>query len=382
MVNDRSKKFAVPKELRSSASQMCRECRYTMVSSFSLFFFTFVGILLLWPSPVASFTFPQRIRSKYSFSVWATSNAETTGTTSIHSFEFDGWTVAYQYKPPSKGFESRPPTLLIHPVGIGLSSWFWNRFMETWEGPALVAMDLIGCGIQHGGDAWDPDQRGMSIPLTWVKAGEALMQQQIASASQSSKRDDAPPGGYSVVVQGGLAPIGILLAARNPTMVQTLVLTSPPQWEKVTTAVLERELGQNYHFLRSPLGGLALSCIETRTAIQWFSNLFLFENPCDDMWLDEALTEACQQARPPVQAFNAGFLFHRSYQAELVSLPQPTLILQGSLDTARIPKRLDYAQYMVDCTLQTLQGKNVLPWEQARETTKAIQRFYRVKGIP
>merc|ERR1719261_1093609 len=86
------------------------------------------------------------------------------------------------------------------------------------------APNLIGCGISEGSQAWDPDQRGMFVPLGWVKGCEALVNQ--INDDGSSK-----PPKWTVVTQGGLAPIGVLLAARNPDLVETLVLTSPPTWK-------------------------------------------------------------------------------------------------------------------------------------------------------
>uniref|UniRef100_A0A7S2VCV4 AB hydrolase-1 domain-containing protein n=1 Tax=Entomoneis paludosa TaxID=265537 RepID=A0A7S2VCV4_9STRA len=303
----------------------------------------------------------------------------------LKSYTFDGWNLAYQYKPAAEGFENANPLLLVHPVGIGLSSWFWNKFMETWEGPMLVAIDLIGCGIQHGADPWDPDERGLSVPLGWVKAAEALMQEVMVEAPikqlpnllsllGGSSNRKIPQ--YSVVVQGGLAPVGVLLASRNPMQVEKLVMTSPPTWQQMTNGVSETELAKNYEFFRSPIRGrLAFSLLESRWAVQFFSNLFLFAEPCDKTWLDEVEKEACKEARPPVQVFNSGFCLARSFEEELASLSQPTLILQGSEDTARIPNRAEYANTMQQCSLQEIRGKNVLPWESSTDVVRAIQNF-------
>ena len=87
---------------------------------------------------------------------------------SIKSYEYDGWNLVYRFKPASPGYENSPPLLLVHPVGIGLSSWFWERFLDDYKGTAF-APNLIGCGISEGGDAWDPDEKGLFFPLGWVK---------------------------------------------------------------------------------------------------------------------------------------------------------------------------------------------------------------------
>jgi pimeloyl-ACP methyl ester carboxylesterase len=166
------------------------------------------------------------------------------------------------------------------------------------------------------------------------------------------------------------------LAARNPDTVDRLVLTSPPTWKDMTTAIPEAELERNYNLLRSPiLGNLAFNFLESRWALEFFCNAFLFADKCDDLWIDRVLEEACKAARPPVQAFNSGFCNHRSFEEELRSLSQPTLLLQGSEDTTRKDKRDEYVSEMRDATLQTIPGLNVLPWESATDVCKAILKF-------
>jgi pimeloyl-ACP methyl ester carboxylesterase len=144
----------------------------------------------------------------------------------------------------------------------------------------------------------------------------------------------------------------------------------------MTTAIPEAELERNYNFLRSPvLGNLAFNLLESRWALEFFCNLFLFADKCDDLWIDRVLEEACKAARPPVQAFNSGFCNHRSFEEELRTLSQPTLLLEGSEDTTRKNKRDEYASEMRDATVQTIPGLNVLPWESATEVCKAILHF-------
>lgn len=294
----------------------------------------------------------------------------------LKSYTYDGYKLTYLYKAASPAYRNAPPLLLIHPVGIGMSSWFWERFME--DGPAMYAVDLIGCGLAHGADAWDPNQRGMSVPLAWVKACEALMQQKVLSKSLpivSSPR-------YAVVTQGGLAPVGVLLTARNLHKVSHLVLTSPPT--DLSTAVTESALQRNYNFFTGPLSApLAFGLLETRRAVQFFSNLFLFDAPCDDTWLDQAAAETCPAARPPVQVFNAGFCQARSYEPELQAIRDanvPVLVLQGQGDTARNADRTAYyTQQLPQSAVKTIPGKNVLPWESNQDTLQTILQFMGLK---
>ena len=144
----------------------------------------------------------------------------------------------------------------------------------------------------------------------------------------------------------------------------------------MTTPVPEKELARNFGFLRSPvLGPLAFGILESRWAINFYSNLFLFQEKCDQRWLDLACGDAAVESRPPVAAFNAGFCNHRSFREELETLTQPTLILSGDDDMGRTAKCQEYQSNMQHCTLKSLPGKNVLPWESPKEVCEAVKAF-------
>ena len=274
--------------------------------------------------------------------------------------------------------------------------------MEEWNGGAIYAPNLIGCGLEDGNEAWDPDARGLSVPLGWVKAVEALIEEKVLAPPPTSRSMDtrngkdadgggilnkllmgnsskinSGPASCTVVVQGGSAPIGVLLASRNPSVISHLVLTSPPTWEDMTTATPEEELALNYNFYRSNWGKLAFGVLESRWAVRLFSNLFLFLEECDDLWVDLSTSEEATtvEARPPVAIFNSGFLQHRSYEEELCQIiMQPTLVISGSGDK-RAEKRIEYGSEMKRCTLKALRGTNVLPWEAPNLVCEAIRSF-------
>lgn len=298
----------------------------------------------------------------------------TTSSATFDSYESDGYTLTYRYKPAASGYENQPSVLLVHPVGIGLCSWFWERFLDNWIGPAVYAPNLIGCGISEGSDRWDPDDRGLSFPLGWVGGCETLMKEravQKQSVIPFLNKLSSSERKWTVITQGGLAPVGVMLAARNPELVSALVLASPPTWREMTTPVPESELANNYNFLRSPmLGKLAFDTLESRWSIRFFSNRFLFSSPCDEDWLDNTENEFCIEARPPVMAFNAGFCRHRSFEEELLSLRQQVVIMEGQDDKRR---REEYVQFMKNCRKVILPGQNVLPWESSIEFVNAVK---------
>ncbi|KAL7465713.1 hypothetical protein ACHAXS_006039 [Conticribra weissflogii] len=310
---------------------------------------------------------------------------------SIECYEHKNFkNLTYLYKKPAPGRENAKPIILIHPVGIGLSSWFWKKVMNEYhDNPAIYAPDLIGCGIDHGADSWKPDECGLFFPLSWVEGVETLLEtvvmprwrETLADGKKSfstlffrSSGTDVDPGGCLVVAQGGLAPVGIMLAKRNPCQVHALMLTSPPTYEDITTPIPQSQLERNYNFLCSPIfGNLAFSFLENRSVIKFFSNIFLFakNKPCDDRWLDETEKEACFPARAPVQAFNAGLLQHRSFEPELKEMTQTLWIVSGDGDRRALGRR-EYGSELKNCTLKFIEGLNVLPWENASGVIQLI----------
>lgn len=296
----------------------------------------------------------------------------------IESYTHKGsWKLTYIFKPASLGFENHSPLLLVHPVGIGLSSWFWIKFIEEFNaGPALYAVDLIGCGLEHGADAWNPNERGMFFPLSWTEGCETLLNniiiprfaEQLKTSFQSN---------CIVITQGGVAPVGIMLAYRNPQTVSKLIMASPPKWTDLIHPIPQAVLKRNYYSLSLPIiGPFLFKLLETRFAIRLFSNLFLFSKSCDERWLDMIIDSGSISvaAREPIKAFNAGLLNNRSYKNELRSLIQPTLVLSGSKDK-RQTERIQFNKEMANCSLKMIDGLNVLPWENVTEFKRIVSEF-------
>ena len=166
-----------------------------------------------------------------------------------------------------------------------------------------------------------------------------------------------------------------MLAKRNPLTVGDLMLTSPPSYTDMTTAVPQKELETNFNFLRSPIfGNIAFSILESKEIIRFFSDLFLFMDKCDDRWLDETEQECCREARAPICAFNAGLLQHRSFEDELREMTQNTLIVSGKGDK-RVEDREKYSSAMAKCSLKSIEGLNVMPWENPGEVVRLIKEL-------
>lgn len=306
-------------------------------------------------------------------------------------FEYDGYTISYRFQSASKGYEATAPLLLIHPIGIGLASWFWMRFLEDWKGSAVYAVNLLGCGQTEGSATVNIEEKGMFVPLTWVKQCESLIDTVILPEQENglktksagmfgrfsgTMKPSVPESGVIVMSQGGLAPVAILLAARNKCgCVKHMILSAPPADSEILSAVPENELRLNFNFLRGPLGQLAFRyALETEWAVRFFSNLFLFDKPCEDEWVETALQEAGPAVRIPVCFFNAGLCQQRSYEPELKDITVPCLILQGKADKR---DRARYKEMIGEdlCQIVTISGQNVLPWESPAETTRALRSF-------
>lgn len=317
----------------------------------------------------------------------------------IRSFQKGNNRISYSYQKSSattKGSNKNEasPLLCIHPIGVGMASWYWNKLMaESLNERDIYAINLPGCGFTVTTDAettsndlWDPSAMSLKdIPTKWLDACQLLLDEVILSSDTSTKsplqRIIRPQlqKCCHVLVQGGLAPVGVKLAANNPERIRSLILASPPKWDDMTTIIPQKEIQFNFDFLASAVfGKLAFALLESRLAIDIFSNAFLFKDKCDQEWLDETVTFAVPEARLAVQAFNAGILGQESYDAQLCTMKQPVCILQGSADTeSRKEGRTPYTDNMPNAVLQTLDGKSLLPWEYPKETWNAITQFIR-----
>ena len=217
------------------------------------------------------------------------------------SYLSGGFAVSYQRKPAAPGFEGKPPLLLVHPLGVGLSSWFWDPFLSEWSGSEVFVPDLIGCGAS---EAWQPSERGLFVPLDWVRALEALWREEIRRP-------------VVVLAQGGLAPLAVQLATREtetwrgPRAVRGIVLASPPPWAEAADGLPEAEVRRNFELLSatlgsaSPLGTLGYRALCARPFVRFFSRRFLFAAAAgddDDASADESLNRfvdaCCAEAAP------------------------------------------------------------------------------------
>jgi pimeloyl-ACP methyl ester carboxylesterase len=256
----------------------------------------------------------------------------------------------------------------------------------------MYAINLIGCGISEQSDPWRFEKEVessippvMPIPDLWVEQCEAFINNVILKVEPKPSFIDNLFGnerkklkkGVSIMTQGGLAPIGISLASRNPDTIRSLILSSPPLLEELQNGLPEQQIRQNYDFFASQLGNVAFRLLETKPAVRFFSDLFLFENKCDEIWLQNALNEACSLARPPIAAFNSGLCLKKGYRQAIANIKTPVLVLQGKTDSRSIKRLEVYPSCFTNCQVEEIEGKNVLGWESPGSCCRAIKTFWR-----
>jgi len=176
-------------------------------------------------------SFAHRLHATESESKQQTISNSNPASISIENYTHKEWKLTYLYKKAAPGHEHEKPIILIHPIGVGISSWFWTKLMTAYgdhdnDNPAIYAPDLIGCGLEHGADAWIPEEKGLFFPLSWVEGVETLMetvviprytqqsqlQFQLQSHPKAGTSFQNGEGGNidcTVVVQGGLVRITI-----------------------------------------------------------------------------------------------------------------------------------------------------------------------------
>ncbi|MEQ9001324.1 MAG: alpha/beta hydrolase [Coleofasciculus sp. B1-GNL1-01] len=275
--------------------------------------------------------------------------------------EFYSWRnyrCAYDYYQPNQASDT--PLVLLHPIGVGLSRWFWYRFCQQWYqagySQPIYNPDLLGCG--------DSDMPHVAYhPTDWA--------QQLNYFLQTIVKKPA-----IVVVQGAELPVALSLVQLPDTSnhLKGLVLSGPPSWAVMTqeTSALKHKFAWN--LFDSPFGRLFYRYARRRQFLRSFSSKQLFAEPddIDEQWLDSLRKGATDTAsRHAVFSFLSGF-WRQDYQQVIASIQQPTLVVFGEQassisregKTETPEQRLDYyVKHFPQGQGYTIAGRNVLPYE-------------------
>ncbi|MDJ1184213.1 alpha/beta fold hydrolase [Roseofilum casamattae] len=261
------------------------------------------------------------------------------------------------------------PILLIHPIGVGLSRRFWDRFIQTWRDRGysnpIYNPDLLGCG--------ESDMpRVAYTPEDWAEQLSCFLQTVIQRPAIA-------------IVQGALFPTAIALSQLESSreLVSALVLSGPPAWPVMTYESPSWQQRLLWNGFDSPLGSAFYRYARRRQFLQSFSIRQLFGNPAqvDEEWLEMLKVGANNpESRHAVFAFLAGF-WRKNYQLAISKISQPTLVLVGETASSISKEgkqetpdaRLqDYLACLPQGRGQKMLGRNVLPYESPDLFVSAI----------
>ncbi len=277
---------------------------------------------------------------------------------------------AYEIHQPNKTISEGVPLMLIHPIGVGLSRHFWQRFCSEWYNSGqhnlIYNPDLLGCG--------ESDMPHVAYtPSDWAEQLQYFLQIVVQRP-------------VIVVVQGALLPVAIQLVQRESNLIAGLVLAGPPAWALMTNKPPEWQQKFLWSVLDSPFGSAVYRYARTPKFLRSFSirQLFASENAVDAEWLNTLLAGAENLAsRHAVFSFLAGF-WREDYTTFIASIQQPTLAVMGetassiSQDNRKETPDERLAHYL-DCLPQgrgiKINGRNVLPYESTAEFVAAIAPF-------
>lgn len=287
-------------------------------------------------------------------------------------YHWKSYRCAYEVHEP-KDSNTASPLVLIHPIGVGLSRQFWQRFCQSWHEQKnpnrLFLPDLLGCGesdmppVAYRNEDW---ANQLLHFLTTVVQQPAIL-----------------------VIQGALFPVAITLAQMPEarTWIKRFVLSGPPAWSVMTmpSPPWQTRLLWNLLF-EPPVGPLFYRYARRRAFLESFSIKQLFGNSqdVDDIWLDTLEAGAANPAsRYAVFSFLAGF-WRQDYTERLQSLQIPTLFTVGDrassisrLGKTETPQdRIDqYLHHLPNAQAKIIKGRNVMPYETTVEFVDAIAPF-------
>lgn len=285
-------------------------------------------------------------------------------------YEWRGYRCAYERWTAPQA-DNSTPLLLLHPIGVGLSRRFWDRFCQAWfksgQSNPIYNPDLLGCG--------ESDMPHMAYtPEDWADQLLHFIQTVVQKP-------------VILVVQGALFPVAIALTQKAPAdQIRGLILSGPPAWKVMTQATPDWKHRINWNLFDSPLGRGFYRYARRREFLRSFSIRQLFDQAedVDQEWLDMLKAGAQNPAsRHAVFSFLAGF-WRRNWQSAIDHLTPPTLVVLGK-DASSISRSgksetpdqrmQDYLNHLPNGQGTQIEGRNVLPYESTQDFVRAIVPF-------
>ncbi|MEP0868574.1 alpha/beta hydrolase [Trichocoleus desertorum AS-A10] len=303
---------------------------------------------------------------------------QTTSTTAqtilpTQFYTWKGYRCAYEVQTPTAPSPgTKTPLLLIHPIGVGLSRHFWQRFGREWyqaeHRNPIYNPDLLGCG--------NSDMPHVTYtPEDWAEQLQYFLQTVIQQP-------------VILVVQGALFPVAIALTQlqKETNLIRGLVLSGPPAWPVMTKASKSWQRRLSWNLFDSPLGAAFFRYARRPQFLRSFSTKQLFDRAeaVDQEWVDMLVRGAQDPAsRHAVFAFLAGF-WRQNYEQAIASTQQPTLVVVGETASSisRSGKQetpdqriADYLAHLPQGRSLKMTGRNVMPYETTTEFVQAIAPF-------
>lgn len=289
-----------------------------------------------------------------------------------HYYTWNGYRCAYDL--PAQSLCSSNPTgiplLLIHPIGVGLSRKFWQRFCTAWyhsgQQNEIYNPDLLGCG--------ESDMPRVAYhPIDWAKQLQCFLQTVVKTP-------------VVLVVQGALLPVAVELIHLQPDLIKGLVLSGPPAGVLVTQTTPDWQHRLAWNLFNSPLGNGFYRYARRSQFLKSFSirQLFAKAEEVDAEWLDMLQQGAKQAAsRHAVFSFLSGF-WRQNYRDKMAQIQQPTLVVMGEQASGisqegkqETPddKIADYLACFPNAHGVKIAKRNVLPYEATPEFVNAVAAY-------
>lgn len=293
---------------------------------------------------------------------------KTTSPTQFYTWK--NYRCAYEVHNPINSTPEGIPLLLIHPIGVGLSRQFWQRFCQesykqNYRNP-IYNPDLLGCG--------ESDMPHVAYtPSDWAQQLQHFLKTVIQKP-------------VILVVQGALFPVAIELVKKEPSLIAGLILAGPPAWVIITKTTPQWQDKFIWNLLDSPLGNAFYRYARREKFLRDFSTRQLFDltDAVDAEWL-KTLQQGAEnpESRHAVFSFLAGF-WRKDYSQAIASIKQPTLVVVGETASSisqegkqETPdERLaDYLGCLPNGRGMKMRGRNVLPYESTAEFVGGIAPF-------
>lgn len=300
---------------------------------------------------------------------------KTTSPTQFYTWK--NHTCAYEIHQPSNSAPEGISLLLIHPIGVGLSRKFWQRFCnELYHqgGKNLIYNpDLLGCGESD-------KPRIAYTPADWAKQLKYFLETVVQKP-------------VILVVQGALFPTAVELvnsfSQQENNLIHGLMLSGPPAWILISKDTPKWQHKLAWNLFDSPFGNLFYRYARTEKFLRNFSTrqLFAQSTDVDAQWL-ETLQKGAENidTRHAVYSFLSGF-WRQDYSEKIAAIQQPTLVVMGETastiskeakTTSADERFADYIARFSQSQGVKIPGRNVLPYESTVEFVRVVSQWSKV----